>query len=66
MANYYRYFRTRGGAVIHLSTCRYAVPGPHAGPWKWAEGMDPIDVLKRVLLLGYKRCRVCKPFGGAS
>ena len=66
MTELFRYFRTKGGAMIHLSTCRYAVAGDAAGPWEWAEGKDSLDVLLVVRRLGYKRCRVCKPFGGVS
>lgn len=58
-----RLVRTKGGTVIHLRTCRYAV---NFAPWLWAEERSNAEIRMRAVPLGVRPCKVCRPLDGES
>jgi hypothetical protein len=53
--------RTRGGKVVHLSTCRYA-KSKSAVPWVWADtvGLNA-SVRAAMAVHGVEECWTCRP-----
>lgn len=57
--------RTKGGKVIHRSTCsRIGGACSTAKPWFWAEDRRLDEVAAIVDFYGYKLCKFCQPLEG--
>lgn len=52
-----RYARSRDGRVIHYGSCEYA-----RYPWQWAEGKTAVHLAVMADNMGYRACKVCRPF----